>query len=71
MKKFMAFVMVVCLGTFCAIGCTKQPPKPPTPPNTENKDKPAATTPAPEGDKPAAMPNEGEKKPEEKAPAKM
>ena len=66
MKKFMALVMFVCLGSIVAIGCTQQPPaKKATTPETENK-VPAATTPAPEGQPAAAMPNEGEKKPEEK-----
>jgi hypothetical protein len=55
MKKFVAFALVVCLGCFCALGCSneKKPVvKPTTPANDKDKaavdkDKAAPTTPAP------------------------
>ena len=62
MKKFVAFVMILSLGVFCAIGCSKPAPKkePPKPA--------AAMEKAPEG---TAAPAAAEKAPEgEKAPEK-
>lgn len=64
MKKLMAFVMIVSIGMFCSLGCTKQPPpqqppQPPVPVESDTPDQPPADTPAEPGDTPAAeMPAE-------------
>ncbi len=68
MKKLMAFVMIVSIGMFCSLGCTKEAPTPEpqpepsveTPDATPDAEKPVAE----EGEKPAAdLPAEPEVKP--------
>jgi hypothetical protein len=61
MKKLLAFVLILGLGTFCAIGCSKETPKPKIDPTkTEKKVEPGT-----EKEKPVTPPA-GEKAPEKK-----
>jgi len=73
MKKFVAFVMILSLGLFCAIGCQakKVEKKPEGKPAAGKEVKPeAGKTAAPEAGKgaEAAKPAAEEKKADEKAP---
>ena len=58
MKKFVAFVMILSLGLFCAVGCQKKIEKKDTKPPIDKPavDKPVGESTAPAGEKPAAEP---------------
>ena len=66
MKKLTAFVMIVCMGMFCSLGCSKPAQDKPIPPVGGGEEKPADNA----KDKAPAAPEEGKEMKEAKeAPA--
>jgi hypothetical protein len=66
MKKFVTFVMILCLGLFCAIGCSRPAPTQQKPP--DNKTEQPKAQPGGAGTEKQATPPAA--KPDDKTPAK-
>jgi hypothetical protein len=64
MRTFVAFVMILALGLFCAVGCGKPAPMPPQKPPVSPPPEKKADQPAPE--KTATPPAKPEEKPGDK-----
>lgn len=70
MKKLTAFVMIVCMGMFCSLGCSKPAEEtPPSPPSADTPAGDAEKTPTAEEGKEAPADTPAEKT-EEPAPEK-